>query len=123
MSIQTINVKPHEKGTAVVTVIPTDHATPPNTLTFNQLKNPQWQMITAKGTVVDGCSFDDSSLTSLSWTILGNQLALFGTSDTGIRFITFKATYDSDIGNDLPVHAECQFTIEACYGITNSSTE
>jgi len=121
MAIQVLNKKPREKGTAVLTVVPKDQNN--NTLTFAQLTNPQWQMITAKGTIVDGCSFEDSSLTSLSWTISGDQLALFGTSDTGIRFVTFKATYNSDIGNNLQIHDECKFTIEACSGITNSETE
>ena len=121
MAIQVLNTKPNEKGTAVITVVPKDQSD--TTLTFAQLTNPQWQMITAKGTIVDGCSFDDSSLTALTWVISGDQLALFGTSDTGIRRITFKATYDSDLGNALPIHDECQFEIDPCDGIINSETE
>lgn len=121
MTIQFLSTKPKEKGTAVFSVSITDEAG--NALVFAQLKNAQWQMTTYKGTVVSGCSYADSSLTSLTWVISGDQLAIFGTSDTGIRKITFKATYDGDLGNDLPIHDECQFEIEACTGIANSEIE
>lgn len=115
MSIQIITAKPNEEGTAIASVSLVDDAG--NSLTFAQLSNPKWQLSRLDGTVVDGCSFADSDLTALSWVIKGSDLALFGSTDGGARALTFIATYDSDAGLDLPLHAECRFRIQDLVGI------
>lgn len=115
MSIQVITTQPNEGGTAVVAVSPTDEDG--NPLVFAQLGSPQWQMSAANGTVIPGCAYTDSSLTSLEWVISGSQLDMLDGDDSGVRFITFIATYDSSAGSNLPLHAECKFKIQSLVGV------
>lgn len=117
MTIQVLTTQPNEKGTAIFSVSPTDEDG--NSIVFAQLTNPQWQMMQFDGTVVPGCSYDDSALTSLEWVVSGDQLAIFGDDDVGSRHVTFKATYDSSYGTGLPLHAECMFKIQPLVGIVN----
>lgn len=119
MTIQVLTTQPNEKGTAVFSVSPTDEDG--NALVFAQLTNPQWQMMFSDGSIVDGCAYSDSSLTSLEWVVSGDQLSISDGGDTGLRFVTFKATYDSSLGSDLPIHAECKFKIQPLVGIPDEN--
>lgn len=47
------------------------------------------------------------------------DLAVFGDNDRLQRLITFEATYDSDLGNDLPLKGVGEFTIIPLVAIPN----
>lgn len=111
---QTITVTPNERGTAVVTVTPTDEDG--NALTFEELTTPKWQLMRSNGTVINGRTFSASSMTSLTFVLSGDDLVLFGKSDNQIRVLSFSATYNSTAGNGLPLIAECKFKISAVVG-------
>ena len=119
MSIQTISITPNEKGTAIVTISPTDEDDA--ALTFGELTNPQWQLMRASGTVVNGRTFAASSMTSLEFVLSGDDLAIFGDSDRGNRVLSFYATYDSTAGSDLPLVGECVFNIQRILGQVDES--
>lgn len=115
--IQVICTEPNEKGTAVVTAVPTDEDG--NELVFNQLSNPQWQLMQSDGTIVNERSFANSALTALTWVIYGDDLAIFGVADGGERVLTFTATYDSTLGDGLPLHSEFKFHVQELLGIVD----
>ena len=114
---QTISVKPGEKGTAIVTLSPTDEDD--TALTFGNLTNPQWQLMKLDGTVVNERTFANSSMTSLEFVLQGDDLAIFGDGDSGVRVLSFQASYDSDAGSGLPLVAEAKFTIDKLVGQTD----
>ena len=115
MTIHILTEMPSEKGTAVFSVSPVDEAG--DALSFAQLINPQWQLMRTDGSIIAGCAFSGSALTGLKWVVKGDQLAMFGEGDTGTRRLTFKATYDSDLGSGLHLHEECKFKIQDLLGI------
>ena len=112
---QTINIKPSERGTAVVTIAPeTEDGT---ALTVDQLTTPQWQLMRRpEGTVINSRSFALSAITALSWRLTGLDLAMFGGSDSGHRTISVQAFYDSSIGTNNPLNDECSFYIDKLLG-------
>jgi len=112
-----ITVSPYEQGTAIVTIDPQDEDG--NSLTISQLTNPQWQLMRVDGTIINDRSFANSSVTDLSWVLSGDDLAIFSMSDTGERVLSFKATYNSTIGLNLPLIGECEFTVTKVLGQTN----
>lgn len=111
---QAITVRPAEKGTAVVTLAPVDEDGV--ALTFGQLINPEWQLMRTDGTVVNTRTFAASALTSLEFVLTGLDLVLFGANDNKKRVISFQATYDSTVGDGLPLIAECTFIIDPILG-------
>ena len=119
MSIQTISITPNEKGTAIVTISPTDEDG--ISLAFGELTNPQWQLMKTDGTVVNGRTFATSSMTSLEFVLSGDDLAIFGDSDRGTRVLSFYAKYDSTAGSDLPLIGECVFNIQRVLGQIDAS--
>lgn len=125
MSIQKIVVQGNvpEKGTAIVTISPTDEKKV--ALTFAQLTNPQWQLMRTRGTVVNGRDFASSSLTSLQFVLTGDDLAIFGSSDKGDRRISFQASYNGKLDDDSTfvgkIVAEGEFNIFDVLGQTNAS--
>lgn len=119
MSIQTISITPFEKGTAIVTIAPTDEDYA--ALVFGELTNPQWQLMKTDGTVVNGRTFAASSMTSLEFVLSGDDLAIFGDSDRGNRVLSFYATYDSTAGSDLPLVGECTFNVQRVLGQVDES--
>ena len=50
----------------------------------------------------------------------GDDLALFA-NDRLRRIITFNATYDSDLGSDLPLNGAAEFTIVQLVSITDEA--
>ena len=115
----TISIKPAEKGTAVVTISPTDENG--DSLLFGELTNPQWQLMRHDGTVINERTFNNSSMSSLEVVLKGDDLAIFGGSDSGIRYFSFQATYNSTLGSNLPLHDECSFSIERLLGQEDST--
>jgi hypothetical protein len=112
--VQVISVYPNEKGTAKVTITPTDEEG--NTLSFADLSDPQWQLMKEDGTVVNNRSFANCTMTSLEFVLSGADLALSSSGDSRVRVLSFHATYDSTLGNDLPLVAEASFIISAILG-------
>lgn len=112
--IQSIDIQPSEKGAAVVTIAPTDENG--NTLTIGQLKSPAWQLMKKDGTVINNRSFSLCAITSLTWVLKGDDLAMFGNQDSGYRRLSVQALYDSDVGTDLPLNDECSFYIKRLLG-------
>lgn len=115
MSIQILTDNPMEEGTIVFTIVPTDEDG--ETISFSDLGNPQWQMSTLDGSVIPGCSYSDSSMSALDFVVKGPQLSILNSDDTGVRVLTFTATYDSSAGSNLPLHAECKFKIQSLIGV------
>jgi len=114
-ALQEIYIKPAKSGTALITVSLVDTAG--DTVTFRQLTNPQWQLMTVDGKALAGYTFANSSLTALSWVLNGSALAMSSLKDSGERILTFKATYNSTYGNNLPIHVSCTFFIQNIAGI------
>ena len=112
--------QPSEKGTAVFTIAPVDEDG--NALTFGQLKNPAVQLMkSSDGSAIPGCAFADKPLSSLSFVLSGNDLAVFGVNDSGLRLLSFQAAYDSTAGTDLPLNDECKFQIKKLAGQVDES--
>lgn len=115
--ITTITTTVCEKGTVVVTISPTDSSG--SSLTIGQLTDPRWQLMRPSGAIVNSRSFANCPLTSLSWVLTGDDLAIFGAKDTGNRVLSFQSTYESDVGSGLHLNAECYFTISKLLGQTD----
>lgn len=107
---QIINVEPAENGTAIITLTPRDASG--TVLPIERLKTPKWQLQKTDGTIVNSRSFAACPITALTWVLFGDDLALSGSSDSGIRILGIQATYDSSLGDDLPLNAEGRFTID-----------
>lgn len=115
---QEITVQPNEQGTAKVTIVPTDENG--DTLLFSELISPQWQLMRLDGTVINNRAFADTALTALVFIVSGDDLVIFGDKDDGQRKLSFQATYNSDLGNGLPLKDECLFTIAKLLGQIDS---
>ena len=103
----TISVKPNEKGTAIVTFTFTDEdgeAVVPAT--------SAWQLMKTDGTIINSRSFANCSFIGSEIVLSGDDLAIFGPSDSGVRIIAFQGTYDSSSGSGLRLNDEERFTIE-----------
>lgn len=117
-ALQFISIKPAEKGTAKVTIAPVDEDG--TALTFAQLSNPKWQLMRTDGTVVNSRTFATNALTSLVFRLSGDDLAVFS-DDDWIRRLSIQATYNSDIGTNNPLNAECEFHIQGILGQTDET--
>jgi len=111
----TIDTKPAEEGTAVITASFTDHnddAVSPNAGTLT------WTLTDTNGTVINSRS--DVAITSAaSATIVlsGDDLAI--TRTTGAkRIITLEGLYNSTVGNNLPIKVQGIFNIEHFAAVT-----
>lgn len=116
---QFITIEPAEKGTAVVTIAPTDEDG--NALTIGQLTTPAWQLMKSDGTIINNRSFANCALTALSWVLSGDDLAIFGSSDSGLRVLSFQARYDCTLGSNQPLNDECKFAIDKLVGQEDES--
>ena len=111
-----ISVQPSEKGTAIVTLAFTDEDG--TTVVPTSLA---WQLMRSDGTVVNDRTFADGSFSGTEIVLSGNDLAMFGGSDSGHRVLSIQGVYDSDAGPDLPLKAECNFAIDRLLGQTDES--
>ena len=115
-----ITVKPTEKGTAVIEMAFTDEAVPPNAVTPTSL---QWQLMKATGTIINSRTFALGSFTASAGAatvvLTGDDLAMFGTDDTGRRVFSIQGVYDSTAGTDLNITGEAVFFIEQLLGQTD----
>ena len=124
MSIQKIVVTGGipEKGTAIVTIAPVDDNS--TAVSFAQLTNPQWQLMRIDGTIVNERSFVNSSMVSLEFVLSGDDLAIFGGSDSGDRVISFQASYKGKLSDGTAfvgrIVAEGRFNIFKVLGQVDS---
>ena len=112
-----ITIKPNEQGTAIITMAFTDEAVPPNAVTPTGL---QWQLMRSGGTIVNSRTFANGSFTATagaaSITLTGDDLAMFGASDSGKRVFSIQGVYDSTAGTDLSITDEAEFSIQRLLG-------
>ena len=111
----TIDTKPAEEGTAVITVAFTDHdgdAVSPNAGTLT------WTLTDGRGTVINNRSaVAITSAASVTIVLSGNDLSV--TTATGAkRIITVEGLYNSTDGNNLPIKVQGFFTIEHFVAVT-----
>jgi len=116
--ITLLSVRPAEKGTAVITIIPKDEAG--NVLTLDDLIDPQWQLMRMDGSVVNGRTFANSNgVASLEVVLTGEDLALVAVKESGKRHFSFQARYNSSLGSGLHLTAEVAFVIQDILGQVN----
>lgn len=106
--------KPAELGTALVTLAYTDEGG--NTVVPTSLA---YQLMKTDGTVVNSRTFAASTFSGTSIVLSGDDLAIFGSSDSGRRVLSVQGVYDSDAGSDLPLKAELRFTVQSLLGQTD----
>lgn len=107
-----LTVMPAEKGTAKVTVTFTDEtgeSVAPSAVT--------WTLTDTKGVVIN--SRQDVTVTagaSVSFALYGNDLAITG--NDARRVLLIEATYNSDLGSNLPLKAQAVFSIAELVGVS-----
>jgi hypothetical protein len=111
----TISVKPSERGTAIVEMLFTDEKS--NVVTPTSLK---WQFMRTSGVVINNRSFANCPFTATGGeaevVLSGDDLAIFGSSDSGIRLFSVQGVYDSTAGTGLPLTDELIFAIQPLLG-------
>ncbi len=109
------DIEPNEKGTAIVTLAFTDEdgaTVVPTSLT--------WQLQKLDGTIINSCTFATKTFSGTSIVLSGDDLAIFGDTDSGQRVLSVQGVYSSDAGSDLPMKDECRFSIGRLLGQTDS---
>lgn len=83
------------------------------------MKTLTWTLVDLDGAVInDRLNVPLTPAATVSFAVYGDDLVLSGsTSRDRKRRITIKGTYDSTLGDDLPLTAECEFEIEQFAGI------
>ena len=111
-----LELKATEEGTYVINIAPEDEddaAVTPQTGT--------WTLTDLDGNTINGKeNVTISSLsTSMDVVLSGDDLAMSANDlkTEGRRFL-FKGTYNSTLGNNLPLNASCEFDIVNLLGIT-----
>jgi len=110
-----IEIRPSEKGTAVVTLVFTDEdgaAVVPTGLA--------WQLMRSSGVVVNNRTFALGSFSGSTIVLSGDDLAIFTGGDSGYRILSIQGVYISSAGSDLPLKGECKFTIDRLVGQVDS---
>ena len=111
-----ISIKPAEKGTAVVTLSFQDedgNAVVPTSLA--------WQLMKSDGTVINGRTFAAGSFTGTTIVLKDDDLAIWGSSDSGYRALSIKGVYTSSAGSNLSLTGECKFVIDRLLGQVDES--
>ena len=91
------------------------------------VKTAKWTLTDASGNIINNndevAILNPSSVETI--VLSGDDLALYEdeTDDTtrGKRFVIAEATYDSDLGNDLPLNGEASFTIRDIHSIPDQT--
>jgi len=85
------------------------------------VKTLTWTLTDIFGNIINGRDAVVVANPSSTETIVlsDGDLAVFGDNDRLKRLITFEATYDSDLGNDLPLKGVGEFTIIPLVAIPN----
>jgi hypothetical protein len=113
-----ITTRAKEKSTIFVVIDFSDedgNAVPPKTLS--------WSLVNEAGTAINGRDRVPIASPSASNTVVlkGDDLQIL-TSEADKsaveRFVVVEATYDSDLGSDLPANEVATFTLENLYKVT-----
>lgn len=106
----TLETHAKEESTYVITANFTDEegdAVVPKTIT--------WTLSNTAGVVINNRE-DESIVTpaaELDIALSGDDLQILpGEANQGVRTLTVKATYDSDLGNDLPLNGSVRFIVD-----------
>jgi len=115
MSVVRLSEYAREEGTYGVELTFTDEDG--DALTPNAL---EWRLSTTDGTVVNSRSGVAILPTASTVTVVlsGDDLEILSTQDNRLRRLTIVGTFDSSLGSNLPLHAECEFNICDLVGIT-----
>jgi len=74
-------------------------------------KTFQWSLTETDGSIVNGRSdVAETPATTINIVLSGDDLAITDNAPT-IRLVALEATYDSDLGIDLPLNEDYQFLI------------
>lgn len=77
------------------------------------VKTMKWTLTDEIGNIInnreDVVVVDPGSVETV--VLFGNDLAIVGTGGDETRLFTVEATYDSTLGNDLPLNGEAAFTV------------
>lgn len=81
----------------------------------------RWTLTTQYGVVVNGRSA--VAVAGLAATVnimlTGDDLRMVGEMDDGLRLLLVSATYNSDLGSDLSLQDEIEFTVRALAGVSS----
>lgn len=110
-----LSIRPTKNGTAVVTILAKDENG--RVLGFDDLINPQFQLMAYGDIIVNNLSFENSNMTSLDVVLTGDDLKYIDSRESGERVFTFKAQYNSSAGYGLHLTGECEFYISDISGI------
>jgi len=113
---QKLNTHAEEEGTYVITATFKDEDG-----NAEDVKTAKWSLTDRDGTVINSRSDVAISTPTSSEDIVlsGNDLALqSGETNLGIRILIVEATYDSDLGSDLPLKGEAEFIIDNLVKVT-----
>jgi len=72
-----------------------------------------WTLTDSSGTIInnrDGIVIG-APAASVDIVLFGDDLAVLGSSDDFIRYLTIEGTYDSDAGSDLPIKDHARFVV------------
>ena len=111
-----------EKSTYIITVSFFDEAD-----SAEDVKTLVWTLTDTSGNIInDRDQAEVSNPSSVESIVLsGDDLAIFDNEPSatkGKRLFTAEATYDSDLGDDLPLKGEANFTVVDLTAIENEAT-
>jgi len=104
-----------EQSTFVITASFTDEDG--NTVTPNAVT---WSLTNSSGAIINSREDqEEAPASSIDITLKGDDLALQdGETVKGVRILTVEATYDSDLGSDLPLKESAQFIVDNLVAVT-----
>lgn len=103
----TLSVKPKENSTAIITLTFTDK----DGIEVMPV-SAAWQLQNHDGIVINGRSFENCPFLGNEVVLSGNDLAIFGATDSGYRIFAVEVVYHSKAGNYLPLTDEIRFRIQ-----------
>jgi len=107
-----------EKSTYIITVSFFDEVE-----AAEDVKTMKWTLTDTAGNIInereDVVVADPESVETI--VLSGDDLAIISDTDNGKRLFTVEATYDSILGNDLPLNGEAAFTVVDLTAIENAS--
>lgn len=105
-----LSIRPNRGGTAIVSISAKDEDGV--FLSFADLINPKYQFMAYDGSIVNNLSFDNTTMNSLDVVLTGDDLEYLDRRESGKRFFSFKAQYNSSAGFGLYMTASCEFYIQ-----------
>lgn len=110
-----LNKMIHEQGTTVMNVSFKDERNReiiPKTSAFQLMKLDR--------SIIGTRTFANGDFTGNIVVLSGDDLAIFGDNDTRFRIFAVRGTYDSTLGDDLPINCEIEFVITRIMNIPDN---